>query len=159
MPTVFRILGRAAELVSAALFFAMFALMVVGVTARYGFGAPIVWIDEAVLLLFLWTIFWTAAFVVREREMVVFDLLFAVIPPGARRVLGCVASLAIGVLFLAALPYCHDYIAFLWREKTSVLEVRLDLLYMCFPLFLAAAAIRLLVHAWRLTRPGWREQV
>jgi TRAP-type C4-dicarboxylate transport system permease small subunit len=159
VPAALKTLGRAAELVSAALFFAMFVLMVAGVVARYGFNAPIVWIDETVLLLFLWTIFWTGAFVVREREMVVFDLLFAVISPRARRVLAFVASGAVGLLFLVALPYCYSYIAFLWREKTSVLEVRLDLLYMCFPLFLAAAAIRLLLHAWRLTRPQWREQV
>lgn len=153
------VLRRAAEAVAAALFLAMFALMIAGVAARYLFAQPIAWIDEAVALAFLWSIFWTAALVVRPREQVAFDLLDLALPPAGRRAMAVVASLAVGSLFLWALPEVVDYVAFLWRERTPVLQWRLDRVFACFPLFLAAAALMLLARAGRLLGRSWRDHL
>ena len=48
----------------------------------------------------------------------------------------------IGGIFPWALPGSVDYLLFLWRERTPVLGLRLDVIYSCFGLFLAAVILR-----------------
>jgi TRAP-type C4-dicarboxylate transport system permease small subunit len=150
---------RIAEGVAALLFAAMFGVFVYGVAMRYVLRAPVSWSDEVTVVLMLWSLFWTAGLVLREREHVAVDLVYAGLPPGGRRLLGLAAGLGFGVLFLAALPTTADYILFLWRERTSALGWRLDIVYACFVLFMAAVAARLLFQAWRLAGARWREHV
>jgi len=148
---------RAATAVSALLIAAVFLAVIVGVARRYLFGAPLVWIDELTTVLFIWAIFWTAAFVVGNREHVSFDLLYGVLPEGPRRIVSLVAAAAVGLVLLAALPKIGGYIAFLWRERTPALQWRLDYVYVCFALFIAAAGVRFLVQAGQLLKRHWRE--
>jgi hypothetical protein len=65
----------------------------------------------------------------------------------------------VGGLFLWALPNVIDYILFLWRERTPVLLLRLDIVYSCFGLFVVAVVVRSVAELIRLVRPGWRRHV
>ena len=59
-------------------------------------------------------------------------------------------------IFLYAAPGAIDYIQFLWRERTPVLQWRLDIIYACFGIFLVAVIGR---SAWwlvALMRRDWR---
>ena len=133
---------RAAGAVSALLVAAVLAAVLVGVARRYLFGAPLVWIDELTVVLFMWCIFWTAALVVPLGEHVAFDLVFNSLPPRARHMTGKVACVLVGLVLLAALPKISNFILFLWRERTPALQWRLDYVYSCFALLVAAAGIR-----------------
>ena len=133
---------RAAAAVSALLVAAVLAAVLVGVARRYLFGAPLVWIDELTVVLFIWCIFWTAALVVPLREHVAFDLLHDALPERARRVVTMVSCVLVGAALLAALPSITSFILFLWRERTPALQRRLDYVYSCFALFVAGAGIR-----------------
>jgi len=55
----------------------------------------------------------------------------------------------VALALLAALPKLWNYISFLWRERTPALQWRLDYVYACFALFIAAAALR---FAWEAVR-------
>ena len=123
--------------------------MIVGVARRYVFGAPLVWIDELTVMLFIWAIFWTAAFVVPLREHVAFDLVVNTLPQRGRRALHAFSYALVGVALLAALPGIVNFIQFLWRERTPALQWRLDYVYSIFALFIAAAAIRFLYAAFK----------
>ena len=138
---------RAAAAISAFLIAAVLGAVLLGVARRYLFGAPLSWSDELSAVLFVWAVFWTAAFAVPLREHVAFDLVFDLLPPGARRALGIVASAVVGLALLAALPKTVEFVAFLWRERTPALQWRLDYVYACFPLFMGAAALRFLSQA------------
>ena len=138
---------RAAAAVSALLVAAVLAAVLVGVARRYLFGAPLVWIDELTVVLFIWCIFWTAALVVPLREHVAFDLLHDALPERPRRVVTIVSCVLVGAALLTALPSITSFILFLWRERTPALQWRLDYVYSCFALFIAAAGIRFLF--WR----------
>ena len=138
---------RAAAAVSALLVAAVLAAVLVGVARRYLFGAPLVWIDELTVVLFIWCIFWTAALVVPLREHVAFDLLHDALPERPRRVVTIVSCMLVGAALLAALPSITNFILFLWRERTPALQWRLDYVFSCFALFIAAAGIRFLF--WR----------
>jgi len=138
---------QAAAAISALLIAAVLGAVLLGVARRYLFGAPLSWSDELSTVLFVWAVFWTAAFAVPLREHVAFDLVFDLLPPGARRALGIVASAVVGLALLAALPKTVEFVAFLWRERTPALQWRLDYVYACFPLFMGAAALRFLSQA------------
>ena len=138
---------RVGAAVSALLLAALLGAVLLAVARRYLFGAPLTWADELSAVLFVWAVFWTAAFAVPLREHVAFDLVFDLLPPGFRRALGIVASAAVGLALLAALPKTVEFVAFLWRERTPALQWRLDYVYACFPLFMGAAALRFLAQA------------
>ena len=141
---------RAAAAISAFLIAAVLGAVLLGVARRYLFGAPLSWTDELSAVLFVWAVFWTAAFAVPLREHVAFDLVLDSLPASLRRGIAIGASLAVGLALLAALPKTVEFVAFLWRERTPALQWRLDYVYACFPLFMGAAALRFLWQALRL---------
>ena len=140
---------RAAAAVSALLVAAVFIAILVGVARRYVVGVPLVWIDELSTVLFVWSIFWAGAFVVRLREHVSFDLVHQALPPRAAELLWRVVCVIVAGALLAALPKLWNFIAFLWRERTPALQWRLDYVFSCFILFIAAVALR---FAWEAQR-------
>jgi TRAP-type transport system small permease protein len=154
-----RILAKAAEAVSTAAFAAMFGLFLVGIFARYAFGRPIVWSDELIMVIFLWMVFLTEAFVITEREQVTFDGIYDVLGERGRRIVQALGALAIAVMFLVALPTVFDYVRFLWRERTNALQWRLDFVYFCFVIFWAAVVVRAVLKLVRLAGNNWRDEV
>jgi TRAP-type C4-dicarboxylate transport system permease small subunit len=147
-----RFAESAARLAAAAIVAALFLVLIAGVFARYGLGRPLAWTDELAVVLFIWMVFWTGAFVLATHEHVAFDIVYELAPPRARKALGVLgAAIAVALLFWA-LPKTVDYVAFLWRERTPVLQWRQDFLYACFPAFIAMAALRLASHAVVLIR-------
>lgn len=135
--------------ISALLIAAVLVAVLVGVARRYLLGAPLVWIDELTLVLFIWTIFWGAAFAVPLREHVAFDLVHDALPVHWRQAAYRVACGAAAAAFLLALPQIINFILFLWRERTPALQWRLDYVFACFALFVAAAALRFAFEALR----------
>lgn len=152
-------LGAAAELVSAAMFAAIFAIFIAAIAARYLFNRPLPWADELNVILLLWMTFWTGAVVTRDREHVVFDLVYERLGGQGKRTMLLAGALAFGALFAAAFPTIWGYVAFLWRERTSALEWRLDYVYSCFALFVAATVLRLAWNAALLCGRHWRRVV
>ena len=140
---------KLAAAVSALLIAAVLLAVLVGVARRYLFGAPLVWIDELTVVMFIWAIFWTAAFVVPLREHVAFDLVFNALPPRGRRALQAFSCALVGTALVAALPGIVNFLQFLWRERTPALQWRLDYVYAIFAVFIAAAALRFLYAAFR----------
>lgn len=138
------------------LFALIVAVFAYAIASRYLLGRPVTWADEVLVLAMVWCSFIAAALLVSEREQVVFDLLYERCAPAWRRALLIAGSLALAGILLAALPALIDYTLFLWRERTSVLELRLDHVYACFPLFIAAVILRRLVLVARLLGCNWR---
>jgi len=123
---------RAAETVAALLVAAVFLAILTGVARRYLFGVPLVWIDELGI-----------------REHVSFDLVHEALPPRVAGLLWRAVCVLVAVALLAALPKLWGYISFLWRERTPALQWRLDYVYVCFALFVFAAALR---FGWEAVR-------
>ena len=153
-------LGRkAAEAVSTAAFAAMFVLFIAGVVMRYAFGQPLQWSDELITVIFIWIVFVTEALVITEREQITFDAIYDILGERARRIVVAAASLIIAGLFLAALPTIVDYVRFLYRERTSALQWRLDIVYACFAVYWCAVIVRAIAKLVRLLGRDWRSEV
>jgi TRAP-type transport system small permease protein len=152
-------LARAAEAASTAAFAAVFFLFIAGIFCRYVLVRPLAWSDELIMVIFLWMIFLTEAFVVADREQVTFDVLYDAVGARARRAILALGSVLVATMFLIALPTIFDYVGFLWRERTDALRWRLDFVYFCFVIYWAAVIVRALARLVRLAGPHWRAEV
>lgn len=137
-----RWLHNAAQTLGGLIFFALFVTFLVQITARFGFDRPLPWTDELAVVLYLWVILWAAAFMVPEREHVVFDLVWNSASPALRRIMKIVGNLMIGGLALVAIPASWDYVKFMAREKTPVLDIPFMWVFMPFVLLLIALVAR-----------------
>lgn len=133
---------RAADLVGGLLYCALFIVFVVQVTARFAFDRPLAWTDELAVVLYIWVILWAAAFMVPEREHVVFDLVYHAVSHRMRRYMRIAGHLMIGGLAAWALPASWDYIRFMAREGTPVLGLPFMWVFLPFALLLASLVAR-----------------
>lgn len=147
MRAVLGFLKARAENVAVALMTAMFATFILQIGSRYVFNAPLGWTLELCLTLWLWVVFWGAAFCLDDRDHVKFDLFYAGAGARARRVMAAVSAVAIIAGFVAALPATIDYITFYKIKKSTVMRIRLDVVFSVYAVF----ALAVIAHyAWRL---------
>jgi TRAP-type C4-dicarboxylate transport system permease small subunit len=138
---------KAANAIGGGLFLTLFIVFVIQITARFGFNKPLAWTDEAAVILYIWVILWAAAFVVPEREQVVFDLVWNSVNRRARQVMRIAGNLLMGALALCAIPASWDYVHFMAREGTPVLGLPFMWVFLPFVLLLAALVAR---SAWAI---------
>jgi len=147
-----RWLKTGADVVGGGLYFSMFVVFIVQITARFGFNRPLPWTDEAAVILYVWVILWAAAFMVPTREHVAFDLVYHAMGPRMRRAMQLAGAVLIGGLAAWAIPGSWDYVRFMAREGTPVLGLPFVWVYIPFVALLAALVVRNAWLAWRLLR-------
>jgi TRAP-type C4-dicarboxylate transport system permease small subunit len=143
-------LTKAADLVGAALFAAMFLSLVLQVVFRFALGAPRAWTEELATIAYVWVIFWGCAFSVPLAAHVAVDMVVPRFAPRARRALYALGLAALAGLFLWALPGIADYLRFMLRERTPVLDLPFGIVY---SVFLAAAVMIVLRCIADIVRP------
>ncbi len=162
---------RGAEFLMAMMMAAMFATFILQVAIRY--TARLGWIAEAVpfldpsrygwtlefcLALWVWIVFFGCATVVRDRDHVTFDILYAAVSPRLRRVFALITCAAIVVGLLASLGPTWDKFHILRLKQTATLKqllgdwIRMRDVYSVYVFFLVAVSLR---YAWRAVRV-WR---
>ncbi len=143
---------NAANALGGILFLTMFVVFIVQITARFGFNKPLAWTDELVVVLYVWVILWSAAFIVPEREHVAFDLIWNSASQPVRKAMKIAGNLLLGGLALWAIPATWDYVSFMAREGTPVLGISFRWVFMPFVFLFLALVIRALLNiraAWR----------
>jgi TRAP-type C4-dicarboxylate transport system permease small subunit len=145
-------LARRAENVAAAMLAVMFAAFLVQIVSRYLLGLPTGWTHEISAMLWVWLVLWGAAFVVRERDEIRFDILTGSVGPRSRRIMALVAALGLIALYAVSLPAVLDYVSFMKVQRTAYLKVRFDLLFSIYVLFVVAVLVRYLWLGWRALR-------
>ena len=151
--------GRLSHAVSMLSLGTVFVLFIYGVAMRYLFNRPLSWVDEAVTVLMVWSVLWTAALNLRWSEHISFDVVFIHLSARGQRLMLLVVCSLFVLLMLAALPGLVDYTLFLWRERTDMLGMRLDFVYAIFPFFFAVIVVRLLLSIRRLLGRNWLDEL
>jgi TRAP-type C4-dicarboxylate transport system permease small subunit len=128
----------------------MFLALVFQVTFRFVLGTPAAWTEELATIAYLWVIFWGCAFSVPLAAHVAVDMVVPHFAPAVRRVLYALGLAALAACFLWALPGIADYLRFMLRERTPVLDLPFGLVY-C--VFLAAAVMVVLRCLAAIARP------
>ncbi len=150
--TFMRWFKTAANILGGGLFLTMFVVFVVQITARFFFNKPMAWTDEAAVILYVWVILWGAAAMVPEREHVVFDLVWNSVNRRGRQVMRIAGNLLVGGLALVALPASWDYVRFMAREGTPVLDIPFMWVFLPFVLLMLALVIRAVWAIWNALR-------
>lgn len=154
-----RLLLRAAELLGGMMFLAAFSGFIIQIFFRYVMNDPLRWSEEFVMIVFVWTVFWAAAFLVPIREHVSFDVVYDVVRPEVRRVFAVISMIAAVVAFTMLIPPTLDYLDFLTRKKSPVLRLPMHWIYGSYILFVVGFTLKAGVRLIRLLGSGWRDQI
>jgi TRAP-type C4-dicarboxylate transport system permease small subunit len=142
-------LRRRAEDLLAAMLAVMFLAFLLQIAFRYLLNFPVGWTSELTTITWLWGVLWGAAFVVKEREEVRFDLIYGAFGARTRRIAGICTGVAIVALYAVSLPATLDYVRFMKVERTAYLKIRFDHLFSIYVLFVVAVIAR---YVWILSR-------
>ena len=142
-----RRLRQLAEWVAVALLAVMFSSFILQIAFRYLLDLPTGWSSEVTVVCWLWLVLWGAAFVVREREEIRFDILYGSVGPRIRRGMAVVTAVALIFLYGWSLPAVWDYVTFMKVQSTAYLGIRYDWLYSIYILFALGVLVR---YAWIL---------
>ena len=147
-----RLLSSTAEAVSAILFLAAFAGFLIQIFFRYALGAPLRWSEEFTMVAFVWTVFWTTAFLVPLRDHVSFDALFEKVSPRLQTLFTVFSfSIALAAFALLVLPTL-DYLGFLTGKLSPVLRLPMHWVYASYALFAAGLTLKLAIALAGLPR-------
>ena len=147
---------RVAQAIASLLFAGVFLVFCYKIIMRDAAHDAVAWADEICVVLFIWIIFWANALLVPDAAQIRFDLLYRAFGPSGQRWIALLRAALIGGLLATSLPGVIDYTLFLWRERTPVLGLRLDYVYACFGLFVAASVVRAVYQILRLLGRNWR---
>jgi len=142
-------LRRRAEDLLAAMLAVMFLAFLLQIVFRYLLNFPVGWTSELTIITWFWGVLWGAAFVVKEREEVRFDLIYGAFGARPRRIAGICTGVAIVALYAVSLPATVDYVRFMKVERTAYLKIRFDHLFSIYVLFVVAVTTR---YVWILSQ-------
>ncbi len=130
----------------------MFICFIIQIASRYVFNYPLGWTDEASALFWVWCTLWGAAFVLREKDEVRFDIIYSTASAGTRCVFAVITGIAAISLYAIAFPAVVAYVVFLKVERTAYLGIRLDYVYAIYVVFSAGVIVRYAALIWRALR-------
>lgn len=135
-------LHRRAEDIAVLMLAVMFVAFIVQIVSRYVFNLPVGGANELTITMWLWVVLWGAAFVLREKDEIRFDVIYGSVGPKAKRIMTILASLGLLFLYGYSLPAVWDYVTFMKIQETSYLDIRYDWLYSIYIIFVVAVLIR-----------------
>lgn len=172
MQKLFRIFSRLTEGVAALMMAAIFLTFLLQIAVRYIVGsewfsgqfghlidaADFGWTVEFIMVMWLWVIFWSNAFIVRERDHVTFDILYNSVRPTVRKWFAVVGSLIIMVALWSSIDPTYTKMRLLWIKSSATLPVKMMPIYSIYFLFLAVVGLRYAYRAYDVFRNGAEQE-
>lgn len=109
------------EAIAGGMLAAIFLTFLLQILLRY-FFTPAGWTLELIGILWVWVIFFSCAFVVREQDHVKFDIIYLSSPRRVRQVMSLIAAAAIVVGMLYTYLPTWDYIDWMKIRKTTTVR-------------------------------------
>jgi TRAP-type C4-dicarboxylate transport system permease small subunit len=147
------------EAVAAAAFALMFAAFMIQIVSRYVFNMPVAWSLELCSIAYVWVVFWSCDLLVKERQQIVFDVIYQALGPRTRRWIAIFNTGVMGLVFMAAIPGTLDYVWFLRRRTSMMLQVPMDAVYLCFVVFMIAVVVGATLRVKRLSSASWQQHL
>ncbi len=143
--------SRLTEAISGGMLAAIFLIFLLQILLRY-FFTPAGWTLELIGILWVWVIFFSCAFIVRERDHVKFDIIYLSVPMRVRQIFAMLAAAAIVVGMLYSFLPTWDYIDWMKIRKTSTVrnpfsgqKIPLRDVFSIYAVFMLVVAAR---YAW-----------
>ncbi len=100
---------RPVEMVAAALLVVIVGLLLMGVTSRYVFSIPVVWVDEAASMCFLWLALLGSVIAIDRNEHLRLTLFLNMMPKGIHGFFSALGPLLVAVFLIGMLPPAIEY--------------------------------------------------
>lgn len=126
---------------------AIFLSFILQIISRYVIRQPLGWTLEACLLAWLWLVFWSTAFTLKEADHVRFTILYDGARPRTKKIYMLITAICIAGALAISLPATFDFVSFMKIEKTSLLKVRFDFVFSIYLIFSVAMISR---YVWRI---------
>ncbi|MBS0535999.1 MAG: TRAP transporter small permease [Proteobacteria bacterium] len=130
----------------------MFVTFILQIVFRYLINEPLGWSEEVIVGVWLWTVLWGAAFVLRESEEIRFDIIYSNISERSRRVFTVITGIVLIAVYGISLPAAYSYVAFMKVERSAYLHIRMDVLYSIYVIFAVASIVRYAYLVWHALR-------
>lgn len=111
------------EWVAAALLLAVVSLLLVGALSRYLFSLPVVWIDEAASISFLWLAMLGSVIALDRNEHLRLTLFLHALPKRWQRFVDTFALLVVAAFLLALVYPAYDYMVEEWYVTSPALNI------------------------------------
>ncbi|WP_170755649.1 TRAP transporter small permease [Ruegeria lacuscaerulensis] len=140
--------SRLTEAIAGGMLAAIFLIFLLQILLRY-FFTPAGWTLELIGILWVWVIFFSCAFIVRERDHVKFDIIYLSVPRRVRQVFAMLAAAAIVIGMLYSFLPTWDYIDWMKIRKTATVrnpfsgeKVPLRTVFSIYAVFMLVVAAR-----------------
>jgi tripartite ATP-independent transporter DctM subunit len=137
------------EGVSAALMFAIVAMLFSGVVSRYVFGKPITWIDEAVSFAFIWVAMLGAVLAMHRNEHLRLTMFVERMPPRLQGLVHAFALVAVAAFLIGLIHPAIEHAEMEWIVTTPSLEWPAGLRVAAIPVGLVLMLAVVAVYALR----------
>ncbi|MFK8083059.1 MAG: TRAP transporter small permease [Granulosicoccus sp.] len=143
------LLARRADNVAVILLSSTFLVFILQIASRYVFRQPLGWTLEACLLCWVWLVFWSGAFTLKDQDHVRFTILIDSASARTRRIYKLLSSLCIVAALAVSLWPTMDFVLFMAIESTSLLKIRFDLVFGIYLVFSIAVICRYSIRIWQ----------
>ena len=140
---------RPVEAVAAALLVAIIGLLLAGVVSRYVFSLPVVWIDEAASICFLWLAMLGSAVALDRNEHLRLTLFLQRMPERLQRFIAALAPLTIAAFLLTLAVPAFEYASEEWSITSPALNIPNTFRVGAIPLAMVMMLCIVLGHAFR----------
>jgi C4-dicarboxylate transporter DctQ subunit len=127
------------------MFGALVVMSITQVIARYFFGYPLGWTDEAARFLLIWSVFLSVPILAARQGFLRVDALVSTLPEAAQRVVGLLVSLT-GASFLLWVGWLGTRMMAVAANQTSTaLNVPYSYIYLSLPVGFTLGALYLIL--------------
>ena len=151
MEKKFKGFSRLTEAIAGGMLAAIFGIFLLQIVLRY-FFTPAGWTLELIGILWVWVIFFSCAFVVRESDHVRFDIIYLSVSRRTRMIFALISAAALVVGMLYTLLPTWDYIEWMKIRKTTTVrnpftgnKIPMRDVFSIYAVFIVAVATR---YAW-----------
>ena len=137
----------------------MFGAFIVQVVSRYVFDDPVSWSLEICSITYIWIVFLASATILAPREHITFDMLYGAVGARWKRRFAIFTSASILVIFAICLPATIGYVIFSARNHSLILQIRMDIIYSCFAIFMIGAIVGSALRLRKLLGKSWQSAI
>ncbi len=140
------------EVVASLLLVVIVLLLLAGVTSRYVFSLPVVWIDEVASICFLWLAMLGTAIALDRNEHLRLTIVLRLLPEPTQRFIETLGCLIIATFLAALMTPAVEYAMEEWAIITPALNIPNSFRVSAIPFGFAAMLTIILVYAVRTSR-------
>ena len=140
---------RPVEAIGSVLLLAVVGLLLAGVVSRYVFSLPVIWIDEAASICFLWLAMLGSAVALDRNEHLRLTLFLKLFPPRLRRFIDAFGPLVAAAFLVALAAPAVDYAIEEWFITSPALNIPNTFRTAAIPFGILMMVAIALLQAWR----------